>query len=73
MLLYDTLGGILLDLLRGHLFLLLLGKHHILHLPIQVFVALDHELFEGDEILHCSNLVNDLLMNRILLRFLTGL
>ena len=50
---------------RLRLRLLSLASEHLDSLLVQLCVALNHESLESDEVIHGSNLINDLFMKRV--------
>jgi hypothetical protein len=54
-----------LFLARLRLRLLSLASEHLDSLLVQLCVALNHESLESDEVIHGSNLINDLFMKRV--------
>lgn len=53
--------------------LFLLLKQHLDRLFIEFCVSLDHELLESEEVVHSHDLMDDLTMLRVTLRFPKGL
>jgi hypothetical protein len=52
-------------LFLARLRLLSLASEHLDSLLVQLCVALNHESLESDEVIHGSNLINDLFMKRV--------